>query len=428
MEHPTNLMTITAVFTFAEPLALADVQELAERLLHYDRFRERVVSTGVLGRAAWERDPAFDLANHVREITLPDDAGPDALHALVGDLMSTPLPYDRPLWQLHLVPSYRDGSAIVVRIHHCVADGMSLVQVLLRLADEPPVLPPVATRGRRHGGDTERRTRSEGFLSGRRLVDAARASGTVAAAVAGILDLRADPRTPLRGALGREKRAAWSAPIALDDVKRVGSRLGATVNDVLLATVSGALGRYLRARGVAADGLTLRAVVPVNLRAPDDIALGNKFGMVFFPLPVGHADPTARLAAVKRTMDQVKRSPEAVLIFGLLRAFGTTTTRVLKLAVNVLGRKATAVMTNVPGPREPLRFVGKTVDTMMFWVPQSGRLGLGVSILSYHGQVRLGVATDARLIPDPQALVDAFHDAFAELADAHAPERAPQPA
>ncbi|AHG91834.1 acyltransferase, WS/DGAT/MGAT [Gemmatirosa kalamazoonensis] len=424
MEHPTNLMTITAVFTFAEPLSLADVRRLAERLLRYDRFTERVVAMGVLGRPAWERDAAFDLDRHVCAASLPDGAGRDALEALVGELMATPLAYDRPLWQLHLVPVFASGSAVVVRIHHCVADGMSLVPVLLRLADEPPVLPPIATRGRADGG-TERRRRARGMFDPRRLVEAARASGSIATAIAGILDLRADPSTPFRGPLGREKRAAWSEPIALDDVKRVGKRLGATVNDVLLSTVSGAIGRYLRARGTAADGVTLRAVVPVNLRAPDDVALGNKFGMVFLPLPVGHADATARLHAVKHAMDRVKRSPEAVLIFGLLRAFGTTTTRLLKLAVNVLGRKATAVMTNVPGPREPVRFLGRAVDMIMFWVPQSGRLGLGVSILSYNGHVRLGVATDARLVPDPQALVDAFHDAFAELHEAHG--EVPQP-
>jgi WS/DGAT/MGAT family acyltransferase len=188
--------------------------------------------------------------------------------------------------------------------------------------------------------------------------------------------------------------------------------------------VAGALGRYLRDRGACADGVTLRAVVPVNLRLPDDVALGNRFGMIFLPLPVGHADAIERLRAVKHAMDRVKRSPEAVVVFGLLRAFGTTTTRLVKLAVNVLGRKATAVMTNVPGPRAPVRFCGHQVSTMMFWVPQSGRLGLGVSILSYDGQVRLGIATDAGLVRDPQAMIVAFHDAFAELQAAHAPQTA----
>jgi WS/DGAT/MGAT family acyltransferase len=414
MEHPTNLMTITAVFTFAEPFPLDDARRLAERLLRFDRFHERVVEQGALGRPAWEPDPSFDLANHVLPADLAPDASLEALEALVGGLMSTPLPYDRPLWQLHHVASFQGGSAIVARVHHCVADGMSLVQVLLHLADEPPVLPAIArTAGAAARG--EQRAPSAGALSPRRLVDAARVGGSLAQAIAGILDLRADPRTPFRGALGREKRAVWSDPIPLDEVKAVGRRLGATVNDVLLSTVAGALRRYLDDHDVRAEGITLRAVVPVNLRPPHDVALGNKFGMVFLPLPVGHRDAHERLRALKRAMDRIKRSPEAVVIFGLLRAFGTTTTRLLKLAVNVLGRKATAVMTNVPGPTEPVRFFGRAVDTMMFWVPQSGRLGLGVSILSYCGQVRLGVATDAGLVPDPETMIAAFHESFDQL-------------
>jgi diacylglycerol O-acyltransferase / wax synthase len=296
-------------------------------------------------------------------------------------------------------------------VHHCIADGMSLVQVLLNIADEPPSFP--AQGGRAARGQADRR--SSGLMSTERLASVVRAGGGLARAVARILDLRADPRTAFTGPLGREKLAAWSDPIPLDEVRRVGKAHDATINDVLLSTLAGALRRYLEARGTRPDGIALRAVVPVNLRAPDDVALGNKFGMVFMPLPVGHHDALERLRAVKRAMDRIKRSPEAAVLFGLLRAFGVTTTHLLKLAVSVLGRKATMVMTNVPGPREPIRFLGRAVDSLMFWVPQSGKLGLGVSILSYCGTVRVGIAADAGLVPDPCALVDAFHEAFEEL-------------
>jgi WS/DGAT/MGAT family acyltransferase len=430
MEHPTNPMTITGVFTFAERFDRDAARGLAERMLRFERFRQRVVARGPLARPRWERDPSFDLANHVVHVALPEGAAGDdaALQALVGALMSTPLAYDRPLWQFHHVESFGGGSALVVRVHHCIADGMSLVQVLLGIADAPPALPALGRRARpRARGDAP-----GPLVSARRLWAAARAGGGLAGAVARVLDLRADPPTPFRGALGRTKRAAWSAPIALDEVRRVGKAHGATVNDVLLSTVAGAMRRYVHGRGAAmAEGVTLRAVVPVNLRPPEDVALGNRFGMVFLPLPVGHDDPVERLRAVKREMDRIKRSPEAVVIFGLLRAFGATTTRLLKLAVNVLGRKATTVMTNVPGPTEPVCFFGRPVDTLMFWVPQSGRLGLGVSILSYCGDVRVGIAADAGLVPDPHTLVAAFHDAFDDLRaaldalDAHAAPAAP---
>jgi WS/DGAT/MGAT family acyltransferase len=414
MDHPTNLMTITAVFTFAEPFEMARLRRLAEeRLLGFDRFRQRVVKSG-LGRPRWVDDPAFSLANHLHEAVLSAPGDRAALQALVGELMSTPLPKDRPLWQFHLVPFER-GHALIARVHHCIADGMSLVQVLLSLADTPPSFvqprPPA----------TERHAPTRGMVAAERVRAAFRAGGGLAKTVAGILDLRADPRTPLRGRLGRAKLAVWSDPIALDEVRAVGKHVGATVNDVLLSAVAGALRRYLEHRHARAEGITLRAVVPVNLRRPDDVALGNRFGLVFLPLPVGHRGPLERLHAVKRAMDAIKRSPEAVVIFGLLRAFGATTVQLLETAVNLLGRKATTVMTNVPGPRDPVRFYGRAVDSMMFWVPQSGRLGLGVSILSYCGQVRVGIAADAGLVPDPHHIVEAFHDAFQELKHVHGP-------
>ncbi len=407
MEHPTNLMTITGVFTFDGPFGLAEARGLAERLLRFDRFRQRVVTDGPLGRPSWVVDAEFDLANHV--FAVEAQRGTDdhrALETLVGELMSAPLDYARPLWQFHVATLPTGAGALVARVHHCIADGMSLVQVLLHIADEPPLLP--AFDRTANAGDAAR-----GLVGRRGLVSAARATGTVAAALARIADLRPDPRTPLRGRLGVTKRAVWSRPLALDAVRQVGKAHGATINDVLLSTVAGALGRYLASRGAAAD--VLRAVVPVNLRRPGDVALGNKFGMVFLPLPVGVRDASERLRMLKTAMDEIKRSPEAVIIFGLLRAFGRTTTRLLRLAVNLLGGKATTVMTNVPGPREPIRFVGRVVDTLMFWVPQSGKLGMGVSILSYCGQVRVGVATDVGLVPDPERIVDAFEASFEEL-------------
>jgi diacylglycerol O-acyltransferase len=422
MEHPTNPMTITAVFTFVEPLGYEELQQLIERkLLRYGRFRQRIVGSGRRGGARWEEDPDFTLRNHLRRVNLPEPADQGALQGLVGELMSTPLPADRPPWQIHHIPTYRDGSAMVVRIHHCIGDGMSLVRVLLGMADEP-VAGAAASAHKTFTGAGAPSTRA--LVSPARFLAAARTGGGAAATVGRLLAMRADPRTVFRGALGTTKRAAWSRPIPLDDVKRIGRRLGGTVNDVLLSAVAGALRAYLARRGARADGLTLRAVVPVNLRRPDDLdSLGNKFGLVFLPLPVGEPDPLARLRATKRNMDRIKRSPEAVVVFGLLRALGKTTPALLVRAVNMLGRKATAVITNVPGPYEPIRFCGKVIESVMFWVPQSGRLGLGISILSYAGQVRIGVASDAGLVPDPESIAAAFHDALDELLPAASASR-----
>ncbi len=473
MERPTNPMTITAVFTFAEPLGYDALAALVTgRLLAHPRFRQRVVDGGA-GRVYWEDVQAVDLADHVVRVELPPGAGREALEALVSRLMSERLPADRPQWQLHLVERYRGGSALVARVHHCIGDGISLVQLLLAMATpaDAPADPPAAVEAeRRRRADSPRAhyepevtvptpclpaaPRAErpagshadaraGRAAARpaapddgrarsgpgRLLAAARLGGGVAAVLGRLLDLRADPRTVLRGPLGGAKRAAWSEPIPLDRVRALGRATGSTINDVLLGTVAGALRGYLAGRGDRVDGLVLRAVVPVNLRRDDDGAsLGNKFGLVFLPLPVGEADPLRRVAATKRNMDAIKRSPEAVVIFGLLRALGKTTAATLVAAVVLLARRASAVMTNVPGPRERIRFAGAAVDGVMFWVPQSGSLGLGVSVLSYAGEVRIGVAADDRVVPDPAAVVAAFHRALDELLAAAPAPAAPMPA
>jgi diacylglycerol O-acyltransferase / wax synthase len=225
-----------------------------------------------------------------------------------------------------------------------------------------------------------------------------------------------DPPTVFKGELGRRKVAAWSSPVPLADFKAIGQAFGATVNDVLVAAATGALRRYLEKRGEPVAGVAIRASVPVNLRPPDQShKLGNAFGLVFLTLPVGIADPVRRLNAIKREMDELKRSPDALVAYGVLSVLGVTPVEVESLGLRFFGSKATAVLTNVPGPREPLYLGGRKIADVMFWVPQSGRLGMGISILSYAGGVMLGVATDEGLVPDPDKIVAGFEREFAAL-------------
>jgi WS/DGAT/MGAT family acyltransferase len=240
------------------------------------------------------------------------------------------------------------------------------------------------------------------------LRDGAQAAGIVARLAAAT----PDPQTPFRGKLGTTKRCAWSQVLSLAEVKQLSKARGATINDVLLSGVTGALRRYLLNRqGSVAEGLDIRAVIPVNLRPEhEEDKLGNRFGLVFLSLPVGEADRWQRLKILKERMDDLKSSSEAVVTYAILNALGMTSPDVESAAVQFFGSKATAVMTNVPGPRETIYMAGAPMRSMMFWVPQSARLGLGVSIMSYAGQVRLGVATDAGLIPDPDAIITAFQE------------------
>jgi diacylglycerol O-acyltransferase / wax synthase len=202
---------------------------------------------------------------------------------------------------------------------------------------------------------------------------------------------------------------AWSAPIPLDEIKALSRALGGTVNDVLMSAAAGALARYLRERGEDARGFDLRTAVPVNLRTPAQMsALGNHFGLVFLELPLGVRAPKARFDLLKRRMDALKRSPEPYVLLQMMRLTGAGPRWLEEAVVRLLGAKTTAVLTNVPGPREPRYLAGRRVETIMFWVPQAGRVGLGISIFSYAGQVRLGVSVDARRVPDPDGILEGF--------------------
>lgn len=418
MDRPDNPMMITALLGFEGPVPEADVLDvLWTRLVaRYPKFSQRLVREGA--RTWWADDPAFDLRAHVHRVGLPAPGGTPALQRLVGDRMSTRLDPERPPWHVDLVDV--DGrSALVVRLHHVLADGISLARVLLQLADDahggpPPARPPLRRRvaaALRAGGTWVR--------DPTRWAEAARQGARGASEVAALLALSADPPTPLRGPLGSRKLCAWLPGFDLERVKAVGRRHGATVNDVLLATLAQALGAHLRERGAAPA--RIRTFVPVNLRPldrPVPRELGNQFGLVLLDLPLAHTDPLDGLRETKARMDRLKRSPQAAVTYGLLQALGETPDAVERALVGVFGAKASLITTNVPGPRAPIALAGHTVDTLLAWVPQSSAVGLGVSILSYAGTVRVGVAADARCVPDPASIADGYARAFRALEQA----------
>jgi WS/DGAT/MGAT family acyltransferase len=425
MEHPTNLMMISGIFMFDDPLELNDLYDVIEkRLLEFRRFRQKVVQPPLkFLPPRWVDDPHFDIDSHIHRVALPEPGDQAALQQLTNDLMSTPLDFSKPLWQIHLVENFGDGCALICRLHHCIADGIALMRVLLSLTDAAEsgtdvagsgTVPPVKTgySGASPSGDLVHEG-LEVLTNPEKRQAALRIGAEGAISLANLLLLPPDPPTPLKGALGVQKRCAWSLPIPLADVKAIGEVTDSTVNDVLLTAVSGALGRYLRSRGESVGGLDIRAVVPVNLRPVDGpIKLGNAFGLVFLPLPIGIDDPLDRLRELKRRMDGIKSTPEALVTFGILNATGAAGPQIEEIVVSIFEKKATTVMTNVPGPREVRYFAGKPIKGLMFWVPQSGRLGLGVSILSYAGDVLVGIASDAGLTPDPESIVEATHVEF----------------
>ena len=440
MERPTNRMMITGVLMFAGPLDPLRIKVLlGERFLAFRRFRQKAV-IGVNG-AHWELDPDFDLDWHVRVAALPGAAGKPELEAFVSDLASSPLDHARPLWQFHVIEDYRGGGVLVGRIHHCYADGLALVQVLLSLTDtaaQPEARAELAkTWLKRDRGSVLDRLLEpmqgglqKVFSAGEKTwqkvaqmmadpavaADIAREGSEITRELAIALTLSDDPITPLKGRLGSAKRVAWAEPLPLEEVKTLGKALGCTVNDVLLACAAGALRGYLLDIGERVDGLTIRATVPVNLRPLEHAKkLGNHFGLVFLDLPIGEANPLRRLERVAACMRDLKGRRQAMVAFGLLAALGMAPAALQQPALELFSRKASAVATNVPGPQQPLFMAGVEVRELMFWVPQTGSIGLGLSIISYNGRVYFGVVGDSKRVRDPDAIVQRFDEEFEKL-------------
>jgi WS/DGAT/MGAT family acyltransferase len=442
MDRTTNRMVIVGVLLFDQPIGYERLKATLEaRLAPFDRFRCRPVEdpTGCW----WEETTQFDLAKHLRRARLPARAGPDALRRYVAKLVAKPFDPRRPWWEYALVEGYDGGCALIARIHHSYADGIALMRVLLSLTDRTPRAP-VAPRGlprrraARHeesglltqlfepiAGVANQALRLSGevaekgldaLLNPERIVQYAQVAASVAGEIAYLATMPDDSRTRYKGKAAAEKRVAWTDPLPLDEVKAVGRVLDCSVNDVLLASVAGALRRYLEAKGDPTDGLELRAMVPVNLRANEaEIRLGNRFGLVTLLLPIGIANPLARLYEVHRRMEALKGSFQAVIAYGLLGAAGLVPRAVQQQMLDLLANKATAVMTNVPGPQEQLYLAGARLKQMMFWVPQSGDIGMGVSILSYNGAVQFGLITDAGRVPDPENVIAHFRPEFDRL-------------
>jgi len=452
MDNDANLMMIVGVWQLAPGVKHAAVCERIEgSLLKYDRFKQRVVEDAA--GATWVMDRNFDLANHVVAEKLPKSANQEqALQDRVAGLATERLDPKRPLWQIHLVEDYTGpdgvkGSAMIVRIHHCIADGIALISVTMSLVDggaPPPerrkkaaaagpedwftdtlLKPFTDITVKALGAVGEGAARSLGMLGDPKKgveqgvsgsFDMAKVLFQLLSDSAALALMPDDSKTRLKGKPGGAKKVAWCQPIPLDEVKAVGKALNCSINDVLLSCVAGALGEYLKTFGDDVAGQEIRAMVPVNLRPMDQAhKLGNRFGLVPLVLPIGIENPIERVYEVRRRMAALKGSYQPLLAFSLLAVAGLLIKPAQDMMLNLFAKKTTAVMTNVPGPREKLKFCGSTLEQSMFWVPQSGDMGLGVSILSYGGGVQFGVITDSTLCPEPQRIIDEFVPEFAKL-------------
>ncbi len=432
MDNEVNLMMIVGVWLLQPAVSYeALCERIAQRLLKYPRFRQKVVEDA-LG-ALWVEDEAFDIRRHVVRERLVRKRGQSeraALQARCGELATTRLDPAHPLWQFHLIEHYEGGSAVMVRIHHCIGDGIALTSVVLSITDGGS-LPPRRSVGADDDGWlssivikplTELAVKAidlsgEGVVRSMDLVahprsgtrELARIGFRAATDMAALALMDDDSPTRLKGKPAGRKRVAWGEPIPLDVVKSVSKALNASVNDVLLSCVAGAIGDYLREIGDDPLGKNIRAMVPVNLRPLDEAhKLGNRFGLAPLLLPIGIANPIERVVAVRARMSDLKGSYQPVMAFGVLAMAGLLNKSGQDALLNLFAKKATAVMTNVPGPAQLLKLCGSTLRQSIFWVPQSGDVAVGVSIFSYGGGVQFALITDASLCPEPQRIIDRF--------------------
>ena len=442
MDRPTNLMMIVGVVVFDSRVDFRRFRAvIAERFLKFRRFRCRAVEDALT--AGWQEDADFDLDQHVSRIALPAPAGQAELESLVSHLAGTDIDRRRPMWQFHFVENFQGGTAVILRIHHCYADGTAMIRVFLTLTDATADAPPAAESAADEPADgRESQPWYKGLgVPGAALVQKVYAGGAewlakaadltrnpeqaneiarhalgIAGELARVATLADDPPTRFKGPLGTRKVAAWTDPLPLADVKAVAKALGCTINDLLLSTAAGALGSYLRAHGEDTEGLRIRATVPVNLRDPREAAaLGNHFGLVFLELPIGIRDPLERVFEVHAAMAALKGSYQPVLTLGLMAALGMMPGTVQASAIDLLSTKATAVATNVPGPPQALYLAGSRIERLIFWVPQSGDIGLGLSILSYAGQVQFGLIADVKRVPDAHEVTAMFQQEFERI-------------
>ncbi|MFN0160040.1 MAG: wax ester/triacylglycerol synthase family O-acyltransferase [Burkholderiales bacterium] len=454
MDSPTNQMMIIGVMMFDGPTDVERFKRtISARLLRYARFRQRIVqdATG----AYWVDDDNFDLDNHISCMNLASPGDKAALQSLVATLATQALDHNKPLWSMTVIENYADagrvGSALITRIHHCIADGIALIGVLGALTDATPDadedgIEPEALRRARERREKKKAAASTDLFSGltgpvaaaanraigassglwemsqealaspEKIAEVARIAADVTTELAALALMPSDSATSLKGKPGTVKRVAWSEPMPLADIKAVCKVLGVSVNDILLSSCAGAIRDYLAGKGEATEAVEVAGMVPVNLRAPgDEHRLGNHFGLVLLSLPVGIAHPFVRLYEVKRRMDALKGSYQAMISMGILGAVGFLPRAMQKQVLDLFSAKASAVMTNVPGPQTPLYIAGRRLVQQMFWVPQSGDIGVGISILSYSGQVQFGLITDKKFVADPARIVERFAKEFDKL-------------
>jgi diacylglycerol O-acyltransferase / wax synthase len=441
-----------SVFVGDAPAYEALIEAIESRLHLVPRYRQRLAFVPFnQGRPVWVDDPHFKVQYHVRHTALPQPGREAELKRLAGRVFSQALDRSRPLWELWLVEGLAGGRfAVLSKTHHALVDGISGVDIATVLFDTSPDPLPVAAPEHEWvarplptsaqlladalleratvPGEVVRGVRAA--LRGPRAMAAK--AGTVLGSVGALarIGLQAAPSSPFNVRIGPHRRFTW-VRADLAQFKAIKNSLGGTVNDVVLAVVAGALGSYLRLHGRSTDGLALKAMVPVSVRADTERgALGNRVAAMWATLPVDVVDPVERLRTVSGAMEDVKRSGQAVGAGILTHISGFAPPTIMAQAARLQARQRlfNLVVTNVPGPQFPLYLLGRELKSIFPMVPLAENTALGIAILSYNGQLNFGLVADYDALADVEVLADELRSAIDELAANATPTHPPAPA
>jgi diacylglycerol O-acyltransferase len=422
-ESPNSLATIAGILVFKKKLDKEKLLELiGKRLMRFERFQKKVIITN--GHPMWHLDDEFHLPSHIHHIALPGKGGHKELQACISDLISQPLNYNKPLWDMHLIDNYNKGSVLLCRVHHALGDGMALVRVIFSLtgtsAKDSLSVPASDIRTK----PKKLREELESILgTGMDLYHDARELISNPALLADTLQnnwktvkelgelVLGKPVTGsmYKGKLGLSKKAAWTEPLSLDTFKALSKYHKVKINDILLALVAGAIRKHLQAHGQkTTEGLKI--VIPINLRKGTEIkSMHNEFGWLSLDLPIHLSGFKARLTEIRKKTATMKPSAAPLLLNGLIHLAADYTPVVAKqVFMEYMGNHIAGAITNVPGPDHPIYLAGEKVEDLVFWIPHTVILGIGISLMSYNGKVYMGIVTDEGLVSDPDMVVDAF--------------------
>jgi WS/DGAT/MGAT family acyltransferase len=454
LEDDSAHMHVAAVMTFeGAPPHIDDVANGIESRLHLvPRYRQKLAFVPFgQGRPRWVDDPHFNLRYHVRHTALPEPGTEDQLEKLAGRVFSQRLDRDKPLWEMWVVEGLDGGDrfAVLSKTHHALVDGVSGIDIMSILFDtkpEPDAPPPAAEKrwlpaptpsGAQLLGEAlvERVTVPAEIIRGARALvrGPRRVASSAVGSLAGVgsmvrAGLRPAPKTPYNEPIGPHRRFTW-VRMQLADVKAIKNSLGGTVNDVMLATVTGALGRHLRRRGEELDAsMELKAMVPVSVRGDEARgALGNQVAAMMAPLPVGLEEPSERIERISDAMAHLKSGGQAVGAQVLTELAGFAPTTIMSQAGRVIARQRmfNLVVTNVPGPQFPLYMMGRRLEGLFPMVPLAPNQALGIAIMSYDGTINFGLVGDYDLMSDLDDLAADLQVSLAELAAAAGVELTP---